>query len=74
MFNVNNLFGKGIKNTLLLKNGLNFSINGPFAVVQENTVVDKWDLTGISGAEYTLLVDYDTDNKELIRCLLIGSP
>jgi len=74
MFNVNNLFGKGIKNTLLLKNGLNFSINGPFTVVRTNTVLDRWDLTSISGVEYTLLVDFDNNNREMIRCLAVGNP
>jgi hypothetical protein len=74
MFNVNNLFGKGLKNTLLLKNGLNFSINGPFTVVRTDTVLDRWDLTSISGAEYTLLVDFDNNNREMIRCLLVGNP
>jgi hypothetical protein len=71
---VNNLFGKGLKNTLLLKNGLNFSINGPFTVVRTDTVLDRWDLTSISGAEYTLLVDFDNNTREMIRCLLVGNP
>ena len=30
MFDVSRFFGKGDKNTLLLKNGLNFSHNGPY--------------------------------------------
>jgi hypothetical protein len=74
MFNVNNLFGKGVKNTLLLKNGLNFSVAGPFTSVQIDTVLDRWQFTAISAAEYTIMVDYDTNNKEIIRCLLVGSP
>lgn len=74
MFNVNNLFGKGVKNTLLLKNGLNFSVGGPFTSVQTDTLLDRWQFTSVSAAEYTLLVDYDTNNKEIIRCLLVGGP
>lgn len=74
MFNVNNLFGKGVKNTLQLKNGLNFSVGGPFTTVQTNTIIDRWQFTSISAAEYTILVDYNTTNKELIRCLLVGGP
>jgi hypothetical protein len=31
-------------------------------------------LTSISGAEYTLLVDFDNNNREMIRCLLVGNP
>jgi hypothetical protein len=74
MFNVNNLFGKGVKNTLLLKNGLNFSVGGPFTTVQSNTLIDKWQFTSVSAAEYTIMIDHDTDNKEIIRCLLLGGP
>ena len=40
MFDVSKLFGKGDKNTLLMKNGLNFSYNGPYAVVVEGLVLD----------------------------------
>jgi len=35
MFDVSRFFGKGERNTLLLKNGLNFSYNGPYLVVEE---------------------------------------
>ena len=74
MFNVNNLFGKGVKNTLLLKNGLNFSVGGPFISIQTDTLIDRWQFTSVSATEYTLMVDYDTNNKEIIRCLLVGGP
>jgi len=74
MFDVNQLFGKGVKNTLLLKNGLNFSVGSQFTVIQTNTLIDRWQFTSISAAEYTIFVDFDTDNKEILRCLLVGGP
>ena len=56
MFDVSRFFGKGDRNTLLMKNGLNLSYNGPYS------------------AEYTISVDYDTNNKEVLKVLVSASP
>ena len=74
MFDVSRLFGKGDKNTLLMKNGLNFSYSGPYTVVEEEVVLDQWHVNTFCTAEYTISVDYDTNNKEIIRCLMVASP
>ena len=74
MFDVSKLFGKGDKNTLLMKNGLNFSYNGPSATVEEGLVLDRFHLATFCSAEYTISIDYDTNNKEIIRALVVGSP
>ena len=74
MFDVSRFFGKGDKNTLLLKNGLNFSHNGPYGVVEDGLVLDKFHVNTFSSAEYAIQVDYDTNNKELIKMLVTASP
>ena len=74
MFDVSRFFGKGDKNALLLKNGLNFSHNGPYGVVEDGLVLDKFHVNTFSSAEYAIQVDYDTNNKELIKMLVTASP
>ena len=74
MFDVSKLFGKGDKNTLLMKNGLNFSYNGPYATVVEGLILDRFHVGTFCSAEYTISIDYDTNNKEIIRALVVGSP
>ena len=74
MFDVSRFFGKGDRNTLLLKNGLNFSYNGPYLVVEEGLVLDQWHVNTFTSAEYTISVDYDTNNKEMLKVLVVASP
>ena len=63
MFDVSKLFGKGDKNTLLMKNGLNFSYNGPYATVVEGLILDRFHVGTFCSAEYTISI-----------CLLYTSP
>ena len=74
MFDVSRLFGKGIRNTLLLKNGLQLSYNGPYVVVGTDTVMDQFHVNTFCTAEYTMSVDYDTNNKEIIKVLVSATP
>jgi hypothetical protein len=74
MFDVSRFFGKGDRNTLLLKNGLNFSYNGPYSVVEEGLILDQWHVNTFCSAEYTISVDYDTNNKEILKVLVSASP
>lgn len=74
MFDVSRLFGKGIKNTLLLKNGLQLSYNGPYVVIGVDTIMDQFHVNTFCTAEYTISVDYDTNNKEIIKILISATP
>jgi len=74
MFDVSRFFGKGDRNTLLMKNGLNFSYNGPYYVVEEGLILDEWHVNTFCSAEYTISVDYDTNNKEILKILVSASP
>ena len=74
MFDVSRFFGKGDRNTLLMKNGLNLSYNGPYSVVEEGLILDQWHVNTFATAEYTISVDYDTNNKEVLKVLVSASP
>ena len=57
-----------------MKNGLNLSYNGPYSVVEDGLVLDKFHVNTFSSAEYTISVDYDTNNKEILKVLVAASP
>ena len=70
MFNITKFFTTGLKNSVLVRNNGSFSYNGPWTQVYTNTQVARWHHGEFSGAEFTISVDFDTDNKELIKCLV----
>jgi len=74
MLNFARYFLKGIKNTLRLQNGVNFSYKGPWKTVISETVLDEWYMGDFCAAEYTVVVDVGTNRKEMIKCLLVASP
>ena len=73
MFKLENFFQQGLKNTMLFKNNGSISHNGPWNSVEEETVVDRIFLGDFSSAEYTISVDLNTSNKEIIKCMLVAS-
>ena len=74
MLNFNRFFSQGLRNTLRVLNGANFSYKGPWVQVYEDTVVDEWYVGEFMSAEYTISVDYGTFNKEIIKCLVVAAP
>jgi hypothetical protein len=74
MLNFVNYFLKGVKNTLRLKNGVNFSYKGPWVIVYPNTVIDEWYVGDFMSAEYTISIDNSTGDKEIIKCLVVAGP
>lgn len=64
----------GLNNTLFLNNGTGFSSGGPWVQAYDETVLDEWFVGSFSHAEYTIVVDYDYDNKEIIRCTVTAVP
>lgn len=68
-----NFFAKGLKNTVLLKNNGGFSHNGPWISLATNTVLDQWYINDFISAEYTISIDLDSKNKEIIKILVIAS-
>lgn len=73
MFKIENFFQQGLKSTMLFKNNGSISHNGPWSSVEQETVIDRIFLGDFSSAEYTISVDLDTANKEIIKCMLVAS-
>ena len=74
MLNFSKYFAQGIKSTLRLINGVNFSYKGPWVSVYPDTVVDEWYVGDFVSAEYTISVDYDAFHREIIKCLVVAGP
>tara|TARA_B100000780_G_scaffold255413_1_gene204047 strand:+ start:357 stop:758 length:402 start_codon:yes stop_codon:yes gene_type:complete len=70
MFNITNYFREGIKKTLLVRNNGASSHNGPWKQVYTNTQVERWHAGEFSTAEFTISIDYDNANKEIIKCIV----
>lgn len=74
MFDIKNFFTQGIKNTILKRNNGGFSHNGPWQLVnKEKTLVDRIHIGEISTADYTISVDLNNDNKEILKVLVTGT-
>lgn len=72
---ITQFFLKGLNKTLKLINGTNFSYAGPWTTVYSTgTVIDSWYVGDFMTADYTLSVDQGSDSKEIIKCLVAGSP
>lgn len=74
MLNFASYFLKGLKSTLRLKNGVNFSYKGPWSIVYPSTVIDEWYVGDFCAAEYTIVVDLGNQDKEIIKCLVVAGP
>lgn len=74
MINFASFFSKNVKNTLLLKNGVNLAHKGPWVLVYPDTVIDEWYVGDFMSAEYTISVDLGNTDKEIVKCLLVAGP
>lgn len=73
MFNILKFFSQGRKDSILFKNNGALSHNGPWKQVYTDTLLDRWHVGEFSSAEYTVSVDLDNNDKELIKCLITAS-
>ncbi len=73
MFNIAKYITSGLQNTLLIKNNSGFSYGGPWKGITDNTLVDRWHVGDFVSAEYTISAEYDTDNREILKCLVVAS-
>lgn len=71
--NINDYVTNGLNDTLLVKNNGGFSHYGPWKNLQDDTLVDKFFIGDISSAEYTVSIDLNSDNKEILKCLVTSS-
>lgn len=67
-----NYYQNGLTESLLFKNNGKISHNGPWSEVYTNSVVDRLFLGDFCAAEYTIVVDLNNNNKEIIKCTLVS--
>ena len=70
MFNILKFFSQGRKDSILFKNNGAVSHNGPWKQIYTDTLLDRWHVGEFSSAEYTISVDLDNNDKELVKCLI----
>jgi len=73
MFNLSKFFNKGLKDSVLFLSNGAMSHNGPWKQIYANTLLDRFHVGDFSSAEYTISVDYDKDNKEIVKVLVTAS-
>ena len=73
---ITQFFLKGLNKTLKLINGTNFSYGGPWVGAKAGApaVIDSWYVGDFMSADYTIAIDQDSGNKEIIKCLVAASP
>ena len=67
-------FGTGVKNTLFLKNGVNFYNRGPWRQIFQDTEIDRWYVGDFAAANYIISVEYDSQKKETMSILVVARP
>ena len=72
MLNFTKFFMQGLKKTLRLQNGVNFSYKGPWVQLYPETIMDEWHYGDFCAVEYTIVVDLGGQDKEIIKCLVIA--
>jgi hypothetical protein len=70
MSNLTKFFTEGLRNTILLRNNSGFSHKGSWILANPNTVLDRWYIGDFCAVEYTISSEYDSRNRELIKCLI----
>ena len=68
--NFSDFFIKGLRNTLKLRNGANFSFKGQEIRVPKPTVVDQWMAGEFSTASYELVIEQGVNNVEHVNLLV----
>jgi hypothetical protein len=67
-------FAPGVKNTLFLKNGVNFYNRGPWRQVYDDTEIDRWYVGDFTAAQYIISVEYNSQKKETMSVLVVARP
>jgi len=63
----------GRKNTISLKNDTQLSRTGPWVAIPQETEFDRFYLGDYTAAEYTIFIDLNTTQKEIIKVLVVAS-
>jgi hypothetical protein len=70
MLDFTKFFMQGLKKTLRLQNGVNFSYKGPWVQLYPDTILDEWFVGDFCAAEYNIVIDLGNEDKEMIKCLV----
>jgi hypothetical protein len=73
MFNITKFFSTAVNGALLSKNNGAVAHNGPWKQAYPNTVLDRWHVGDFSTAEYTISVDYNMGNREIVKCIVVAN-
>jgi hypothetical protein len=73
MQNLKKYLTDGLKNTLLFRNNSGTSHNGPWKQVYTDTLLDRWHVGDFCSVDYTISVDFDVNNKELVKVAVTAS-
>ena len=68
-----NYFQRGKSNTLIIKNNGGFTHSGPWASLSDSVVVDRWYLGDFISVDYTISVDLDANNKEMVKFMVTAT-
>lgn len=71
---IQNLFQKGLNNSLRLPDRNNFSYRGSWIGVHNNTVMDSFHLGDFSSAIYQVTVEYSSQEKEIMQLSVVARP
>ena len=73
---IQNYFDRGLNNTVLMKNGSQFSYAGPWVYLIGGTTtrLDRWFIGSFMSVEYSIVADYDPNNREFIKCIVVAGP
>lgn len=67
-----NAFRQGPNNTLEIQNTKGFLYSGNISFLFSDTVIDRWHVGSNTGVEYTISVEYNSDVREILKCLIIA--
>ena len=70
MLDFTKFFMQGLKKSLRLQNGVNFSYKGPWVQLYPDTILDEWFVGDFCAAEYNIVIDLGVEDKEMIKCLV----
>lgn len=70
--NITDYFINGLKNTIKLKSGKNFSFFNSWQQIYPNTVIDEFYLADFVAAEYTIIVDAGSSAREILKCIVVA--
>jgi len=73
---ITKFFGSGLKGTVKMKNGSQFSYSGPWVYLINGTTtrLDRWHMGSFMAAEYTIVAEFSNTDKEIIKCIVIAGP